>query len=95
LKEEAYMKARRAIITGPFPTVEDTARILGVSDTHLKELLRLTRSGRSAGLKKNGVALEKSGSKVSRTKSKTSANKRRASAPRKRRARGKSAKALA
>jgi hypothetical protein len=94
LKEEVYMKARRAIIRGPFPTVEDTARILGVTDTHLKELLRLTRSGRSAGLKKNGVALEKSGSKVS-TKSKTSANKRRASAPRKRRARGKSAKALA
>lgn len=87
----------RVTVTGPFATAKDTARILGVSDKRLKELLRLRSSGRLSGPKKNGWALdlEKNGSKVSRTKSKTITNKRRASAPRKRRARGKSAKALA
>lgn len=87
----------RATITGPFPTAEDTARILGVSDKRLKELLRLRSSGRLSGLKKNGWDLDfaKNGNKVSRTRSKTRAKKGRTSAPRKRRARGKSAKALA
>ena len=87
----------KATITGPFPTAKDTARILGVSDKRLKELLRLRSSARLSGPKKSGWALDfaKNGSKLSGTKSRTSANKRRTSAPRKRRARGKSAKALA
>jgi hypothetical protein len=90
------MKQKPVILRGPYPTVEDTARLLGVSDRRLKELLRLRSSGRLSG-KKNGWALdlEKTGRKVSRTKSKTSANNGGAGASRKRRARGKSAKALA
>jgi len=56
----------RVTITGPFATAKDTARILGVSDKRLKELLRLRSSGRLSGPKKNGWALdlEKNGSKA-------------------------------
>ena len=42
----------RITITGPFATAKDTARILGVSDKRLKELLRLRSSGRLFRAKK-------------------------------------------
>jgi hypothetical protein len=96
LSEGAWMKARRVILRGPFPTVEETAKLLGVSDRRLKELLRLRSSGQLSGAKKNGVAvdMEKTGRKVSSTKNKPRTNRHTASASRKRRARGKTAKAL-
>jgi hypothetical protein len=89
------MKPRPIILRGPYPTVEDTARLLGVSDRRVKELLRLVRSNESLKVKKNRAALEEAGSKVSRAKGNTRTEKRIASASRKRRARGKTAKAHA
>jgi len=88
------MKPRPIILRGPYPTVEDTARLLGVSDRRVKELLRLVRSNEPLKAKKNGSGSEQE-SKVSRTKRKRLTNKRIASASRKRRARGKTAKAHA
>jgi hypothetical protein len=88
------MKARKVIIRGPFPTARDTAKLLGVSDTRLKELQRLRSSGRLSGAKKNGEDMEKTGRKVSSTKNKTRTNRHTASASRQRRARGKTAKTL-
>jgi hypothetical protein len=86
----------KATITGPFPTVKDTADVLGVSATRLKELMRLTGSGSPFRAKKSVWALGlEEARKVSRTKSKSGAKKRRTSASRKRRAGGKTAKALA
>ena len=41
LVEEDGMKQKPAILRGPYPTVEDTARLLGVSRQRLKRLLRL------------------------------------------------------
>jgi phage antirepressor YoqD-like protein len=90
------MSARKVIIGGPFPTAKDTAKLLGVSDRRLNELLRLRSSGRLSGTKKNSVAgdMEKTVRKVSSTKNKTHTNRHTASASRKRRARGQAAKAL-
>jgi hypothetical protein len=92
--EEVWMKAT---ITGPFPTVKDTAEVLGVSATRLTELMRLTGSGSPFRAKKSvwALSLEESRNKGSRTKSKTGAKQRSTSASRKRRARGKTAKVLA
>jgi hypothetical protein len=87
------MKARKVIIRGPFPTVKETAKLMGVSDRRLKELLRLVRSNGTLR-EKNGTALEEAGRKVRKTKDMTRAKKRTASASRERRARGKTAKAL-
>jgi hypothetical protein len=87
----------KATITGPFPTVKDTAEVLGVSATRLTELMRLTGSGSPFRAKKSvwALSLEESRNKGSRTKSKTGAKQRSTSASRKRRARGKTAKVLA
>jgi hypothetical protein len=87
----------KATITGPFPTVKDTADVLGVSATRLKELMRLTGSSNPFRAKKSmwALGMEEARNKVSRTRSKTRAKKRGTSASRKRRARGKTAKVLA
>jgi hypothetical protein len=41
-----YDSDMRTLITAPFATAEDTARILGVSKTRLKQLLRLAEKNR-------------------------------------------------
>ena len=87
------MKPRRVILTGPYPTVESTAKLMGVSDRRVKQLLRLVRSTEPLKAKRNDAAPEEAGSKVSRAKRKTLAKKPTASASRKRRARGKTAEA--
>jgi hypothetical protein len=94
------MKPRRIILRGPHPTAESTAKLVGVSDRQVKQLLRLVRSNESLKEKKNGAALEGAASKVSRnkvsrTKGKSAAKRRIASASRNRRARGKTAEAHA
>jgi hypothetical protein len=89
------VKPRPIILRGPYPTVEDTARLLGVSDRRVKELLRLVRSNDRLKAKKNGSGSEQAESKISPTKRKRLTNKRIVSASRKRRARGKTAKAHA
>jgi hypothetical protein len=89
------MKPRRVILRGPYPTVESTAKLMGVSDRRVKQLLRLVRSNEPLKAKKNGETSEETGSKVSGTKRKTATKKRTASTSRKRRARGKTAEAHA
>jgi hypothetical protein len=87
------MKPRRVILRGPYPTVESTAKLMGVSDRRVKELLRLVRSNEQA--RKNGATPEEAGQKDSRTRRVTATKKRTASVSRKRRARGKTAEAHA
>ena len=87
------MKPRRVILRGPYPTVESTAKLMGVSDRRVKELLRLVRSNGQA--KKNGSTSEEAVRKDSRTSRGSGTKKRTAPVSRKRRARGKTAEAHA
>lgn len=87
------MKPRRVILRGPYPTVESTAKLMGVSDRRVKELLRLVRSNAQA--KKNDSNSEEAVRKDSRTSRGSATKKRTASVSRKRRARGKTAEAHA
>jgi hypothetical protein len=83
------MKPRRVILRGPYPTVESTAKLMGVSEGRVKQLLRLVRSNGAVKAEENGAGAEEGGSRVSRTKRVTAVKKRAESASRKRRARGK------
>ncbi len=88
------MKQKPAILRGPYPTVEDTARLMGVSERRLKELLRLVGSNESLAAKKSrGVLRDDKGSEAGLQRVVT--KKRNASASRKRRKRGKTAQAHA
>jgi hypothetical protein len=87
------MKPRRVILREPYPTVESTAKLMGVSDRRVKELLRLVRSNEQA--KKNGASPEEAGKKDSRTGRTATTKKRTTSVSRKRRAGGKTAGAHA
>jgi hypothetical protein len=87
------MKQKPAILRGPFPTVEDTAKLLGVSQRRLNRLLRLVDSKETVKEHKHRVL---AAHKVSEAKGKRAATKKRiATALRKRRTRRKTAEAHA
>ena len=89
------MKPKPITLRGPYPTVEDTARLLGVSDRRVKQLLRLVSSNEPLKAKKNGSGSKPAGSKVSGKKANARTKKRIESASRERRAGGKIAEAHA
>jgi hypothetical protein len=94
LGEEDGMKQKPAILRGPYPTVEDTARLLGVSDRRLKELLHLVGSKETSKVERKRSTLSER--KLSEAKRKRAATKKRmASGSRKRRNRVKTAEAHA
>jgi hypothetical protein len=66
LAQEVCMKQEPVILRGPYPTVEDTARLLGFLTGGLKELLGPVRSNEPSKAKNNGSGSNEAGSKVVR-----------------------------